>query len=33
MGVSPATISAVWSQLQRQKVIAGRGKTWMWVCG
>lgn len=33
LGVSPATISAAWSQLRRQKVIAGRGRTGMWVCG
>ncbi|MFE8115879.1 aminotransferase class I/II-fold pyridoxal phosphate-dependent enzyme [Brenneria goodwinii] len=33
LGVSPATISAAWSQLRRQKVIAGRGRTGMWVSG
>ncbi|EHD23047.1 MULTISPECIES: aminotransferase class I/II-fold pyridoxal phosphate-dependent enzyme [Brenneria] len=33
LGVSPATISAAWSQLRRQKVIAGRGRTGMWVYG
>ncbi|MEC5319367.1 aminotransferase class I/II-fold pyridoxal phosphate-dependent enzyme [Brenneria populi subsp. brevivirga] len=33
LGVSPATISAAWSQLRRQKAIAGRGRTGMWVSG
>ncbi|QTF09835.1 aminotransferase class I/II-fold pyridoxal phosphate-dependent enzyme [Brenneria izadpanahii] len=33
LGVSPATISAAWSLLRRQKVIAGRGRTGMWVSG
>jgi DNA-binding transcriptional MocR family regulator len=33
LGVSPATVSAAWSQLKKQKVIAGRGRTGVWVCG
>ncbi|MGC6386076.1 aminotransferase class I/II-fold pyridoxal phosphate-dependent enzyme [Ewingella sp. S1.OA.A_B6] len=33
LGVSPATVSAAWSQLRRQKVIAGRGRNGVWVCG
>lgn len=33
LGVSPATISAAWSQLRRQQVISGRGRTGMWVSG
>ncbi len=33
MGVSPATISAVWQELRRHKVIAGMGRNGSWVCG
>jgi DNA-binding transcriptional MocR family regulator len=27
LGVSPATVSAAWGQLKRQKVIAGKGRS------
>ena len=33
LGVSPATVSAAWSELKRSKVIAGRGRNGIWVCG
>lgn len=33
LGVSPATVSAAWSELKRNKVIAGRGRNGVWVCG
>jgi DNA-binding transcriptional MocR family regulator len=33
MGVSPATISAAWSELRRQRILTGRGRTGMWVSG
>ncbi|HWK47172.1 MAG TPA: aminotransferase class I/II-fold pyridoxal phosphate-dependent enzyme [Stellaceae bacterium] len=33
LGVSPATISAAWSELRKFKVISGRGRTGIWVCG
>ena len=33
LGVSPATVSEAWSELRRQKMIAGRGRTGTWVCG
>jgi DNA-binding transcriptional MocR family regulator len=33
LGVSPATVSAAWSELRRFKVISGRGRTGIWVCG
>lgn len=33
MGVSPATISAAWSQLRRFQVINGRGRNGVWVTG
>jgi DNA-binding transcriptional MocR family regulator len=33
LGVSPATVSAAWSELRRFKVISGQGRTGMWVCG
>lgn len=33
LGVSPATVSAAWSQLRKQKVIAGTGRNGVWVCG
>ncbi|WP_147196189.1 PLP-dependent aminotransferase family protein [Pantoea sp. CCBC3-3-1] len=31
--VSPATVSAAWGQLKRQKAIAGKGRSGVWVCG
>jgi len=33
LGVSPATVSAAWSELRKFKVISGRGRTGIWVCG
>jgi DNA-binding transcriptional MocR family regulator len=33
LGVSPATISAAWSELKRNRVIDGRGRNGVWVCG
>src|SRR5262245_1795170 len=33
LGVSPATVSAAWSELRRFNVIAGRGRTGMRVSG
>ncbi|MFS2223593.1 PLP-dependent aminotransferase family protein [Pantoea sp. B65] len=33
LGVSPATVSAAWGQLKRQKVLAGKGRSGVWVCG
>src|ERR1700684_3300730 len=33
LGVTPATVSAAWSELRRFKVISGQGRTGMWVCG
>jgi len=33
LGVSPATISAAWSELRRQRVLTGRGRSGMWVSG
>ncbi|QIZ49669.1 aminotransferase class I/II-fold pyridoxal phosphate-dependent enzyme [Dickeya zeae] len=33
LGVSPATVSAAWGQLKRQKTIAGKGRSGVWVCG
>lgn len=33
LGVSPATVSAAWSQLRKQKVITGVGRNGVWVCG
>ncbi len=33
LGVSPATVSAAWSELKRNNVIAGRGRNGIWVCG
>ncbi|WP_380184430.1 PLP-dependent aminotransferase family protein [Kalamiella sp. sgz302252] len=33
LGVSPATVSAAWSQLRRQKMVAGKGRGGVWVCG
>ncbi|WP_413734752.1 aminotransferase class I/II-fold pyridoxal phosphate-dependent enzyme [Sodalis sp. RH21] len=32
LDVSPATVSAAWGQLRRQKVIAGTGRNGVWVC-
>ncbi|PDT34701.1 MULTISPECIES: PLP-dependent aminotransferase family protein [Sinorhizobium] len=31
--VSPATIAEAWSELRRQKIIAGRGRNGTWVSG
>jgi DNA-binding transcriptional MocR family regulator len=33
LGVSPATISTAWGELRRFKVVAGRGRNGIWVCG
>ncbi|MGO4573651.1 aminotransferase-like domain-containing protein [Microvirga sp. 2TAF3] len=33
LNVSPATISAAWGELRRHKVIGGRGRNGVWVCG
>ncbi|NDL62686.1 aminotransferase class I/II-fold pyridoxal phosphate-dependent enzyme [Acerihabitans arboris] len=33
LDVSPATVSAAWGQLRRQKVITGTGRNGVWVCG
>ncbi|WP_437612340.1 PLP-dependent aminotransferase family protein [Erwinia sp. V71] len=33
LAVSPATVSAAWGQLKRQKVLAGKGRSGVWVCG
>lgn len=33
LGVSPATVSEAWSELRRQKMIAGRGRQGAWVIG
>src|SRR6185503_2146392 len=33
LGVSPATVSAAWSELRRFNVIAGRGRTGIRVSG
>ncbi|WP_345831136.1 aminotransferase class I/II-fold pyridoxal phosphate-dependent enzyme [Erwinia sp. HDF1-3R] len=33
LAVSPATVSAAWGQLRKQKVIAGKGRSGVWVCG
>jgi DNA-binding transcriptional MocR family regulator len=33
LGVSPATVSSAWSELRRYKVISGRGRAGIWVCG
>ncbi|MEM6050769.1 aminotransferase class I/II-fold pyridoxal phosphate-dependent enzyme [Erwinia sp. P7711] len=33
LGISPATVSAAWGQLKKQKVIAGKGRSGVWVCG
>jgi DNA-binding transcriptional MocR family regulator len=31
LGVSPATVSAAWAQLRKQKVLAGKGRSGVWV--
>ncbi|GAB3626715.1 Putative N-acetyl-LL-diaminopimelate aminotransferase [Pandoraea terrae] len=33
LGVSPATISGAWGELRRYKIINGRGRNGVWVCG
>lgn len=33
LGISPATVSAAWAQLKKQKVLAGKGRSGVWVCG
>ncbi|MGK3144381.1 aminotransferase class I/II-fold pyridoxal phosphate-dependent enzyme [Pantoea sp. C2G6] len=33
LGISPATVSAAWSQLRKQKVLAGKGRSGVWVSG
>src|SRR3954451_7614716 len=33
LGISPATVSQAWSELRRQKMINGRGRTGTWVFG
>jgi DNA-binding transcriptional MocR family regulator len=33
LGVSPATVSEAWSELRRQKMITGRGRTGTYVFG
>lgn len=33
LGVSPATVSAAWAQLKKQKVLAGKGRSGVWVSG
>jgi len=33
LAVSPATISAAWSEMRRQKIISGRGRNGTWVSG
>jgi len=33
LGVSPATVSAAWAQLRKQKVLAGKGRSGVWVSG
>ncbi|MBE5252540.1 PLP-dependent aminotransferase family protein [Mixta mediterraneensis] len=33
LGVSPATVSAAWGQLKKQKVLAGKGRSGVWVSG
>ena len=33
LGISPATVSAAWSQMKKQKVLAGKGRGGVWVCG
>lgn len=33
LGVSPATVSAAWGQLKRQKVVTGKGRSGIRVCG
>jgi DNA-binding transcriptional regulator YhcF (GntR family) len=33
LGVSPATVSAAWSELRQYRVISGRGRNGTWVSG
>lgn len=33
LGISPATVSAAWSQLRKHKVLAGKGRSGVWVSG
>lgn len=33
LGISPATVSEAWSELRRQKIINGRGRSGTWVSG
>lgn len=33
LGISPATVSAAWSRLRQQKVLAGKGRSGVWVSG
>ncbi|TKI04499.1 aminotransferase-like domain-containing protein [Martelella alba] len=33
LGVSPATVSAAWAQMKKHKVLAGKGRGGVWVCG
>jgi hypothetical protein len=33
LGVSPATVSAAWSELRRLNLVEGRGRNGMQVCG
>lgn len=33
LGVSPATVSAAWAQLKKHKVLAGKGRSGVWVSG
>lgn len=33
LGVSPGTISEAWSELKRQKIVSGRGRSGAWVSG
>ena len=33
LGVSPATVSAAWGQLKKHKVLAGKGRSGVWVSG
>lgn len=33
LGVSPGTVSEAWSELKRQKIVSGRGRSGAWVSG
>jgi DNA-binding transcriptional MocR family regulator len=33
LGISPATVSTAWGELRRFKVVTGRGRNGVWVCG